>query len=216
MVVHFATLRKTSARRRSATVLFIMRWLYNGSALREWIALHSARTTAHRNVVVDGTNGVWRTSAAIARVHAFASQTRLISGTIAVQNALWSTQSVRIALQARQTGANSVVALRIVCTRRRVAFIFGDFIMYRWSTLNKSIPFHSARTSAHRNMVRDAALGLDATRTGTRIDAMVSNTGFVALTIRIEDAFLAAVRRRAVVMRGQAGARWIIADGVAS
>lgn len=129
LAVNLSALGKTTARRRPTAVIFFDgRLLNDRPALDECVAFHSRGTRAHRNVIVNITNGVRRTSA-VARIGALASQTGLVSRTIAVQDAFWSALSVRIALQARQTRASSIVALRVIRARRRIAFILRNIFL---------------------------------------------------------------------------------------
>lgn len=62
-------------------------------------------------------------------------------------------------------------------------------------------------------MIDNRAYGLNTTRTGTRINAMISNTGFITRTVWIENTLLVAIWRCAIIS-GQTRAWWIVVDSV--
>jgi len=72
-------------------------------------------TPAHWNVVDDIADGVLATSAR-ARIQAFTAQTSLVTRTIGVEHAFWTTAGVRITMELGQTAANAIVALGIGTT----------------------------------------------------------------------------------------------------
>lgn len=73
------------------------------------------------------------TTGADAWIHALVAQAGLVQGTIGVQNTLWTTTHVRIALKLRQTRANTVVASGVRTTGRWIARVFG----YQYSGYNR-------------------------------------------------------------------------------
>ena len=153
-----------------------------------------------------------------ARVLAFITQARSVRGAIGIQHAFGSTAFVGISKVFRQTGASAGAVLlsahRVRSARRRRArrrSLFANGIRRTYETLHERIARVAYGAYAHRRVAHDAALGVRAARSRTRVFALLIYARQIAGALAVTDAFRPTIGRRADKF-GEARARGRVAD----
>lgn len=111
----------------------VARTLY-GRAAYEGTACCAVGTATHGNVIDNIADGVLATCARTG-IETLAAQTGLVTRTVRVEHTLWTTAGVGIAMELGQAAADTVVALGIGATWRRLAAID----IFVWVMVNKMI-----------------------------------------------------------------------------
>lgn len=152
-----------------------------------------------------------------ARVHAAIVDARLVRATLRVHRALGPAANVRIAKVAADARTDGIITDGVGAARRRVARIVGGprFVaLDDLDALRERVAGEVRPARADRDVVLDAALGVEAARAFARVAAALGDARLVRRTVRVDDALGPAVGRRAKVV-GQARARRAVADGTA-
>ena len=184
-----------------------------GPALDEGVARHALRAAADGHMVHHAAEGV-SAAGARARFLALVPDAGLVPGAVRAQHTLWPAASVRVTLVLGQARAHSVSALGVGAAGRGVAGVGLHGLSLRWRlrvAAGERIPSVAVRTGAHRCMVDDRAVGVEAARARARVLALLPDARQVAGALGVDHALRSAVGRRAEVIR-QAGAGRVSTD----
>lgn len=154
--------------------------------------MHSLGTTAIGNVVKDLTNRIGATNSGTG-IDTLVADTSSASIAVRVQNTLGTAAGVRVTVIFRQTRTYSVVALGVGATRRGVTRVLWrqwilDFCWWFGIADAKRITDVAHQTTADGSVVDDIALGVEATGSGARIEALLINARLVARALSVNGA----------------------------
>lgn len=185
-------------------------------ALHEGVARGSGRTVAGGYVVADLANSSHATSTWTG-INAFAALAGLVSGTVRVEDALWTTSHIGIAIKACQTRAlPSRTADGVGATRRGVALVaqWGSWRRGSGLAADEGVALIAGWATADRRVVDDVARGTESARAGAGIATFLIDTRQMGGAVRINHALRLAIGWCSKVA-SQAGAHSLIALGAA-